>query len=487
MTGRQAPIPSRRSRLAGALAGASLLLAVAPVLLVGSAAAATNCTPDGAWGTNRSDLASQVVSLINQHRAGLGLGTLSSSSSLQASSVWKSLHMAGYNYFGHSDPAPPVNRDAAQRARDCDFVGSSWGENIAAGYGTPQAVVTGWLNSPGHRANIENPNYTVTGVGVAASAGGRLYWTQNFGRTSGSSPPPPPPPPPPTAPVNTAWPVLSGIARQGQTLTSTNGTWTGSGITYGYAWRRCDVNGNNCTTIVNANLQSYVLTAADVGSKVYSLVTATNAAGSASQRSALSATVTVAAPANTAWPVLSGIARQGQTLTSTNGTWTGSGITYGYAWRRCDVNGNNCTTIVNANLQSYVLTAADVGSKVYSLVTATNAAGSASQRSALSATVTVAAPANTAWPVLSGIARQGQTLTSTNGTWTGSGITYGYAWRRCDVNGNNCTTIVNANLQSYVLTAADVGSKVYSLVTATNAAGSASQRSALSAIVVAAP
>jgi hypothetical protein len=55
------------------------------------------------------------------------------------------------------------------------------------------------------------------------------------------------------------------------------------------------------------------------------------------------------------------------------------------------------------------------------------------------------------------------------------------------VNGNNCTTIVNANLQSYVLTAADVGSKVYSLVTATNAAGSASQRSALSAIVVAPP
>src|SRR5207344_3306860 len=223
------------------------------------------------------------------------------------------------------------------------------------------------------------------------------------------------------APANTDWPVLYGVARQGQTLTSTNGTWTGSGISYSYAWRRCDVNGNNCTTIANANLQSYVLTAADVGSKVYSLVTATNAAGSASQRSALSATVTVAAPANTAWPVLSGIARQGQTLTSTNGTWTGSGISYSYAWRRCDVNGNNCTTIANANLQSYVLTAADVGSKVYSLVTATNAAGSASQRSALSATVTVAAPVNTAWPVLSGIARQGQTLTSTNGTWTGSG------------------------------------------------------------------
>jgi len=198
MTGRQTPIPCRRSRLAGVLAGASLLLVVPLVLLVGNAAATTDCTPDGAWGTNRSDLASQVVSLINQHRADLGLGTLSSSPSLQASSVWKSLHMAGYNYFGHSDPAPPVDRDASQRARDCDFVGSQWGENIAVGYGTPQAVVTGWLNSPGHRANIENPNYTVTGVGVASSAGGTLYWTQNFGRASESAPPPPPAPPPPS-------------------------------------------------------------------------------------------------------------------------------------------------------------------------------------------------------------------------------------------------------------------------------------------------
>jgi uncharacterized protein YkwD len=170
------------------------------VLLVGGAAAATNCTPDGTWGTNRSDLASQVVSLINQHRAGLGLGTLSSSSSLQASSVWKSLHMAGYNYFGHPDPAPPVARSAHQRALDCDFAGTYWGENIAAGYGSPQAVVTGWLNSPGHRANIENPNFTVTGVGVAQSSGGTLYWTQNFGRPSGSAPPPPPSPPPPAPP-----------------------------------------------------------------------------------------------------------------------------------------------------------------------------------------------------------------------------------------------------------------------------------------------
>jgi len=98
--------------------------------------------------------------------------------------------------------------------------------------------------------------------------------------------------PPPTAPVNTAWPALSGTARDGQTLSTTNGTWTGTApITFSYAWRRCDTNGANCTTIANASGQSYVLSAADVGSKVYSLVTASNAGGSAAQRSALSAVV----------------------------------------------------------------------------------------------------------------------------------------------------------------------------------------------------
>jgi hypothetical protein len=159
-------------------------------------------------------------------------------------------------------------------------------------------------------------------------------------------------------------------------------------MTFTYAWRRCDTNGNSCVTIPNANASSYVVTAADVSSKLYSVVTATNAAGSASQRSALSATVTAAPPVNTAWPALAGISRHLETLTSSTGTWTGTApITYTYSWRRCDTNGNNCVTIANANSQSYVVTAADIGSKLYSLVTATNTAGTTSQRSALSATV----------------------------------------------------------------------------------------------------
>ena len=51
------------------------------------------------------------------------------------------------------------------------------GENIAMGYATPQAVVNGWMNSSGHRANILSASYTQIGVGYVAQGN---YWTQLF-------------------------------------------------------------------------------------------------------------------------------------------------------------------------------------------------------------------------------------------------------------------------------------------------------------------
>ena len=51
------------------------------------------------------------------------------------------------------------------------------GENIAMGYPTPEAVVDGWMNSEGHRANILNPSFTVIGVGYVEQG---HYWTQMF-------------------------------------------------------------------------------------------------------------------------------------------------------------------------------------------------------------------------------------------------------------------------------------------------------------------
>jgi uncharacterized protein YkwD len=54
------------------------------------------------------------------------------------------------------------------------------GENIAKGQTTPQSVMTSWMNSSGHRANILNANYTQIGVGVVKNSSGSLIWTQQF-------------------------------------------------------------------------------------------------------------------------------------------------------------------------------------------------------------------------------------------------------------------------------------------------------------------
>src|SRR6187200_895625 len=137
----------------------------------GAAAAAGDCSPGSDWGTPRADFAAQTVDLVNAHRAGLGLRQLTVGSALQAAAVWKARHMAQYNYMAHDDPAPPVSRSTGERMAACGVTGS-WGENIAAGFPSPAAVVQGWLNSPGHRANIENPNYVSIGSGAAASASG---------------------------------------------------------------------------------------------------------------------------------------------------------------------------------------------------------------------------------------------------------------------------------------------------------------------------
>jgi uncharacterized protein YkwD len=154
------------------------------------AAVAPDCAPGATFRPANAAFATEVIQLVNQHRATLGLRALKVSPTLTASAVWKARHMATYGYMAHDDPAPPVARSAADRIAACGYRGS-WGENIAAGFVTPTAVLAAWLQSAGHRANIENPRYVVTGAGVAASTGGVTLWAQDFGMTddSGSTPP----------------------------------------------------------------------------------------------------------------------------------------------------------------------------------------------------------------------------------------------------------------------------------------------------------
>jgi hypothetical protein len=132
-----------------------------------------------------------VVDLVNAHRGAHGLTPLAVASELEASATWKARHMAQHVYLAHDDPEP-FARSVAGRMTACGH-GGLWGENIAFGYATPEAVVQAWLDSAGHRANIENPTWAAIGVGAAVSSGGAIYWAQAFGAPAAQPAPPPAP------------------------------------------------------------------------------------------------------------------------------------------------------------------------------------------------------------------------------------------------------------------------------------------------------
>lgn len=193
---------------------------------------------------------------------------------------------------------------------------------------------------------------------------------------------------PPVAPAVTIAPAIVGTPRQGQSLTVSNGTWSGSPTTYARQWTRCDGAGNNCTDITGATSSSYLVDAADVGSTLRARVTAANAGGATTATTTQTPTIVPPAPTNTALQLVTGVALEGEILTTSTGTWTGS-PTYAYQWQRCNSMGAACSDIPGATAGTYRVSAADVEFTLRSVVTATNAGGSGT---ANSATTDVAQP-----------------------------------------------------------------------------------------------
>ena len=171
--------------------------------------------------------------------------------------------------------------------------------------------------------------------------------------------------------VNTVAPVISGSTTLGSVLTSTTGTWSGTTpITYTYQWKR------NGLSIENETNSIYTLVVADSASSITCVVTATNPYGSANATSNTITAGTYTAPVNTVAPAITGTAQEGQVVTCSTGTWTGTPtITYAYQWKR---NGSNIGSATNS---TYTLVTADVSQSITCQVTATNAVGSANATS----------------------------------------------------------------------------------------------------------
>lgn len=116
----------------------------------------------------------EVIRLVNEIRIENGLNSLTYDWELGRVARYKSQDMKDNRYFSHISP---VYGSPFQMIRNFGISFRSAGENIAKGYATPQAVVNGWMNSSGHRANILSSSYTKIGVGYVADGN---YWTQMF-------------------------------------------------------------------------------------------------------------------------------------------------------------------------------------------------------------------------------------------------------------------------------------------------------------------
>jgi uncharacterized protein YkwD len=154
----------------------------------GSADLVAWCDDVVSWKQTWSDYEAQVLTLVNQKRAaGATCGgiayppapPLTLDERLRCASRKHSKDMGVKNFFSHtgSNGSTPW-----QRIKNAGYTYTSAAENIAAGYSTPSAVVTGWMNSSGHCKNIMKAGLKQIGVGYyEGTTGYKRYWTQDFG------------------------------------------------------------------------------------------------------------------------------------------------------------------------------------------------------------------------------------------------------------------------------------------------------------------
>ena len=276
------------------------------------------------------------------------------------------------------------------------------------------------------------------------------------------------------APSNTIPPDVTGELIAGETLRSSNGSWEGTPpLTYSYQWQSCTAAGSECANIAGATNSSYTLGNGEIGASVRVLVTAANAAGSATATSPSSPVISPATPpSNTAPPVISGTTLDGQTLTASTGAWTGTSPTYTYQWQSCNTQGEECREIEGATSENYTLGSGDLETTLRVLVTATNAAGSAHATSAASSEIEPGAPSELEAPSISGDPSAGETLHADAGVWGGTEAEVSYQWERCNATGDECADVAGATEAEYKLGEGDIGSTLRARVAVSNALGS---------------
>ena len=162
------------------------------VLLLAAVLAAAGCLVDE--GPYRQELfgiryldreEAEFLRLINEYRTANGLGTLTSSTTINQAAYDFSIDMGVRGFFEHEDPEgrTPFDRMCAAAYEPACAGSTVMGENIAAGMESAYEAFDGWRHSPGHNANMLTAEFVAIGIGRAYTGGSPYgwYWTTDFG------------------------------------------------------------------------------------------------------------------------------------------------------------------------------------------------------------------------------------------------------------------------------------------------------------------
>ncbi|MCX5195546.1 CAP domain-containing protein [Streptomyces sp. NBC_00249] len=144
-----------------------------PAEAAAPAAPATPAAPEASAAP--SDAAAAVLALVNQERAAAGCPALTVNAKLTKAAQDHSADMAAHANMSHTGSD---GSDPGQRITRAGYEWRTYGENVAYGYSSPEKVMEGWMNSPGHKRNILDCSYKEIGIGLAQPG---QYWTQDFG------------------------------------------------------------------------------------------------------------------------------------------------------------------------------------------------------------------------------------------------------------------------------------------------------------------
>lgn len=137
---------------------------------------AVACGGDDPSGPGGGGEVQRFVQLVNEHRASQGCDALSWREDVAAVAAAHSQDMITRGYFAHTNPD---GQDPGARLSAAGITNTGWGENLARGTTDAATVLDLWLNSPGHRANIEQCAFTQHGVGLVGD-----HWTHMFLRNT---------------------------------------------------------------------------------------------------------------------------------------------------------------------------------------------------------------------------------------------------------------------------------------------------------------